>query len=111
MPAKCTGFLIGLAGCVFMLGISFVGVLSAYLLDQFGWKIVIMIGGVIPLIVAVILLLKLPESVQYLVKTQQYDQARIILSQIQGSSISPNITLSLDEARTASTDRSEEHTS
>lgn len=109
MPAKRKAFLTGLAGCGFMLGISFGGVLSAYLLDQFGWKIVIMIGGVIPLIVAVILLLKLPESVQYLVKTQQYDQARIILSQIQGSSISPNITLSLDEARTASTDNPVKH--
>ncbi len=69
MPAKRKAFLTGLAGCGFMLGISFGGVLSAYLLDHFGWEIVMMIGGIIPLILAVILFCKLPESVQYLVKT------------------------------------------
>lgn len=54
-----------------MLGISFGKILSAYLLDHFGWEIVIMIGGIIPLVLAVILFMKLPESVQYLVKNSR----------------------------------------
>lgn len=103
MPVKRKAFLTGLAGCGFMLGISFGGVLSAYLLDHFGWKIVMMMSGVIPLIVAVILFIKLPESVQYLVKTQQHDQARIILNRIEGKVLNANATLSLGEAQAETT--------
>lgn len=95
MPAKRKAFLTGLAGCGFMLGISFGGVLSAYLLDYFGWQIVIMIGGVLPLFATVILLFKLPESVPYLVKTQQQDKARFILNKIYDQTLQPNTVLSL----------------
>ena len=47
MP-KRKAFLTGLAGCGFMLGISCGGVLSAYLLESYGWAKVIIIGGVFP---------------------------------------------------------------
>ena len=104
MPTKRKAFLTGLAGCGFMLGISFGGVLSAYLLDHFGWEIVIMIGGIIPLVLAVILCMKLPESVQYLVKIDQYDRARVILSQIEGKRLNPTAKLSLDESQCETTE-------
>lgn len=100
MPVKRKAFLTGLAGCGFMLGISFGGVLSAYLLDHFGWEIVIMIGGIIPLVLAVILFMKLPESVQYLVKINQHERARVILSQIKGQLLNPTAKLSLGESQT-----------
>ena len=48
MPVKRKAFLTGLAGCGFMLGISCGGVLSAYLLESYGWAKVIIIGGSIP---------------------------------------------------------------
>ncbi|WP_164224034.1 MFS transporter, partial [Stenotrophomonas maltophilia] len=60
MPVKRKAFLTGLAGCGFMLGISCGCVLSAYLLESYGWAKVIIIGGSIPLILVVALLLKLP---------------------------------------------------
>jgi len=104
MPAKRKAFLTGLAGCGFMLGISFGSVLSAYLLDHFGWEIVMMIGGIIPLILAVILFFKLPESVQYLVKTQQYDQARMILSCIEAKQLDASTTFSLGENQNVATE-------
>ena len=100
MPVKRKAFLTGLAGCGFMLGISFGGVLSAYLLDHFGWEIVIMIGGISPLVLAVILFMKLPESVQYLVKINQHERARVILSQIEGQLLNPTAKLSLGESQT-----------
>ena len=100
MPVKRKAFLTGLAGCGFMLGISFGGVLSAYLLDHFGWEIVIMIGAIIPLVLAVILFMKLPESVQYLVKINQHERARVILSQIEGQLLNPTAKLSLGESQT-----------
>lgn len=87
MPLKRKAFLTGLAGCGFMLGISCGGLLSASLLDSLGWANVVIIGGVIPLLLVVVLLLKLPESTQYLIKREQYAKAQIILEKIHGSSL------------------------
>jgi len=77
MPAKRKAFLTGLAGCGFMLGISCGGLLSAYLLENLGWAKVVILGGIIPLFLVVALLLKLPESVPYLIKREQ--QAKLLL--------------------------------
>ena len=63
-----------------------------------------MIGGIIPLVLAVILCMKLPESVQYLVKINQYDRARVILSQIEGKRLNPTAKLSLDESQCETTE-------
>lgn len=87
MPLKRKAFLTGLAGCGFMLGISCGGLLSASLLDSLGWANVVIIGGLIPLVLVFILLLKLPESTQYLIKREQYAKAQIILEKIHGSSL------------------------
>ena len=59
-----------------------------------------MIGGIIPLVLAVILFMKLPESVQYLVKINQHERARVILSQIEGQLLNPTAKLSLGESQT-----------
>lgn len=83
MPVKRKAFLTGLAGCGFMLGISCGGILSAYLLDSLGWKIVIIIGGLLPLLLVLLLIFKLPESVQFLLKTHQNAKAQQILETIQ----------------------------
>ena len=84
MPAKRKAFLTGLAGCGFMLGISFGGVLSASLLDSVGWAQVMIIGGLLPLVLVLVLIFKLPESTQYLIKKHKYTQAKNILERIQG---------------------------
>lgn len=101
MPAKRRAFLTGLAGCGFMLGISFGGILSAYLLDHFGWEMVIIIGGLMPLLLAVILMFTLPESVQYLVKMRRYSSARRILNKIQGKALDDSAELHLDSNMSA----------
>lgn len=95
MPAKRKAFLTGLAGCGFMLGISCGGLLSAYLLESLGWAQVIIIGGVVPLILVIILLVKLPESPQYLIKNNQSSKAQHILEMIQGKPFPDRITIRL----------------
>lgn len=90
MPLKRKAFLTGLAGCGFMLGISSGGLLSAYLLENQGWKNVIIIGGVIPIILIFFLIAKLPESPQYLIKQNKQDKARPILEKIQGYAFADN---------------------
>ena len=98
MPAKRKAFLTGLAGCGFMLGISCGGVLSAYLLENLGWAKVIIIGGAIPLVLVVALLLKLPESPQYLIKNAQQDKAQRILERLQGTAFVEPVQLVLPQA-------------
>ena len=98
MPAKRKAFLTGLAGCGFMLGISCGGVLSAYLLENLGWAKVIIIGGAIPLVLVVALLLKLPESPQYLIKNAQQDKAKHILERLQGCAFVEPVQLVLPQA-------------
>lgn len=102
MPVKRKAFLTGLAGCGFMLGISCGGVLSAYLLESYGWAKVIIIGGSIPLILVVALLLKLPESTQYLITRHQQDKAQRILENIQGHSFQEPVKLILAQAENPS---------
>lgn len=97
MPVKRRAFLTGLAGCGFMLGISSGGVLSAYLLEQHGWANVIIIGGVIPFVLLILLVLKLPESTQYLIKRNQQAKARPILEKINGQAFASDTVFVLPE--------------
>ncbi|NNP71652.1 MFS transporter permease [Acinetobacter defluvii] len=106
MPSKRKAFLTGIAGCGFMLGISCGGVLSAFLLESLGWAKVIIIGGVIPVILAVVLMLKLPESTQYLVKKNQTAQAKSILEKIQGQAFASDVQFRLAATETNNTDES-----
>ncbi|AWL28753.1 MFS transporter [Acinetobacter defluvii] len=103
MPSKRKAFLTGIAGCGFMLGISCGGVLSAFLLESLGWAKVIIIGGVIPVILAIVLMLKLPESTQYLVKKNQTAQAKSILEKIQGQAFASDVQFRLAATETNNT--------
>lgn len=93
MPLKRKAFLTGLAGCGFMLGISCGGVMSAYLLESMGWAKVLIIGGIIPLFLVVALVLKLPESTQYLIRQNKQAQAKQILETLQGHKFSEDVNL------------------
>lgn len=93
MPLKRKAFLTGLAGCGFMLGISCGGVLSAYLLESIGWAKVLIIGGIIPLFLVVALVLKLPESTQYLIKQNKQEKAKQILEKLQGHTFNEPVNL------------------
>ena len=95
MPAKRKAFLTGLAGCGFMLGISCGGVLSAYLLENLGWAKVVILGGIIPLFLVVALILKLPESVPYLIKKDQQHTAQSILEKVQGHAFADTVKIEL----------------
>jgi AAHS family 4-hydroxybenzoate transporter-like MFS transporter len=55
--------------CGFSVGAALGGFLAAALIPQFGWRSVFFIGGAVPLLLAPILALWLPESVRFLVLT------------------------------------------
>jgi AAHS family 4-hydroxybenzoate transporter-like MFS transporter len=50
----------------FSIGAALGGLLAAALIPQFGWRSVFVIGGAAPLVLAPILILRLPESVRFL---------------------------------------------
>src|SRR3712207_5675550 len=53
--------------CGFPLGAAFGGFLAAWMIPQWGWRSVLVLGGVAPLVLGVLLLLLLPESLRYMV--------------------------------------------
>ncbi|WP_442969170.1 MFS transporter [Pseudomonas sp. Q1-7] len=66
-PERSRSFLITVAFCGFSLGAAGGGFLSAWMIPAFGWHSVLVLGGVLPLLVAPVLLFGLPESVSFLV--------------------------------------------
>src|SRR5215475_9816601 len=52
--------------CGFSVGAALGGLLAAAMIPQFGWRSVFLVGGIAPLLMVPILLLRLPESVRFL---------------------------------------------
>ncbi len=72
--------------CGFPLGAAFGGFLAAWMIPQWGWRSVLLFGGTMPLVLAVLLLLLLPESVRYMVAKQQpVERIRGVLRRVSAS--------------------------
>jgi AAHS family 4-hydroxybenzoate transporter-like MFS transporter len=69
--------------CGFPLGAAFGGFLAAWMIPLWGWRSVLLLGGIAPLVLAALMLLLLPESVRYMVaKRQPAQRIRAALSRI-----------------------------
>ncbi|AJW94516.1 sugar (and other) transporter family protein [Burkholderia gladioli] len=68
-PDKRRATVINLMFCGFPLGAAFGGFLAAWMIPQFGWRSVLMLGGIAPLVLVVALLAQMPESVRFMVAT------------------------------------------
>jgi AAHS family 4-hydroxybenzoate transporter-like MFS transporter len=55
----------------FTAGAAAAGFVSAWLIEDFGWRAVFYFGGVVPLVAGVLMLFSLPESLQFLVVRQR----------------------------------------
>ena len=72
--------------CGFPLGAAFGCFLAAWMIPQFGWRSVLMLGGAAPLVLAVAMLALLPESVRYMVaRAQPVERIRAALARISDS--------------------------
>ena len=72
--------------CGFPLGAAFGGFLAAWMIPQFGWRSVLLLGGVAPLVLGVAMLALLPESVRYMVaRAQPVERIRAALARISDS--------------------------
>src|SRR6185312_5265476 len=65
-PIRRRATLVTLMFCGFPLGAVLGGLISAPLMQRFGWQAVFYAGGIIPLFLAPVLIWVLPESIRYL---------------------------------------------
>jgi AAHS family 4-hydroxybenzoate transporter-like MFS transporter len=77
VPSKMRGTIVGIIYVGYTLGASLGGLLVAWTMQVFGWHSIFYIGGLLPLIVAVGLAYKLPESLHFLI-LKKAERARIV---------------------------------
>src|SRR5476651_1983020 len=65
-PRRRRATMVMIMFCGFSVGAALGGLLAAALIPQFGWRTVIVIGGVVPLLLVPILAQLMPESVRFL---------------------------------------------
>ncbi|MFD1561811.1 MFS transporter [Paraburkholderia silviterrae] len=63
--------IINLMFCGFPLGAALGGFLAAWMIPHLGWRSVLVLGGMTPLVLAIPLALRMPESVRYMVANQR----------------------------------------
>lgn len=67
VPSRMRGSVVAALWAAFPFGIMLGGFLNSYLVAAFGWESIFHVGGTLPLLVAAILALALPESLQVLI--------------------------------------------
>ena len=107
-PEKRRSFLVTTMFCGFTVGSALGGLASAWLIGAFGWRSVLMVGGLAPLALSVALVALLPESVRYLVmaggrvKGGTDDRIAAVLRRIAPSEDLRGATFRIGESRTVS---------
>ncbi|QXZ11059.1 MFS transporter [Comamonas sp. Y33R10-2] len=85
-PDKKRSFITNCMFCGFPIGSAMGGFIAAWMIPHFGWRSLLIVGGVIPLILAVIMIVMLPESVRFMVlKGYSADRVRKVMARISAS--------------------------
>jgi AAHS family 4-hydroxybenzoate transporter-like MFS transporter len=72
--------------CGFPIGSAFGGFFAAWMIPHFGWRSLLVLGGVVPLILVVLMFFVLPESVRFMVlKQHPADRIRKVMARIAAS--------------------------
>lgn len=100
-PERLKSLLVTSMFCGFNLGMAGGGFVSAKLIPAFGWHSLLLIGGLLPLLLTLVLLLWLPESARYLVVRNKGDErVRRVLAPIAPSEIAVASGFSVPEQQT-----------
>ncbi|SIT37380.1 Gallate transporter [Paraburkholderia piptadeniae] len=82
-PSRRRSFLVTTMFCGFTIGSALGGIVAAELIEHFGWRSVLVTGGVAPLLLLPLLAWRLPESVRYLVNAgKRAEQVTRLLTRI-----------------------------
>jgi len=103
-PARRRAILVNTMFCGFPLGSAGGGFFAAAIIPHFGWHSVLVFGGIVPLVLAVVLVATLPESIRYMV-VRQYpaDQIRKVLARVTGARLDDARAFTVNEAAPAAT--------
>jgi AAHS family 4-hydroxybenzoate transporter-like MFS transporter len=83
-------------------GGSVPGAVAAWLVPHYGWPILFVIGGVAPIVMALVAAVALPESIKYLtVKRHDVQVARILTAMQPGAGVGPQTRFVLADERHA----------
>lgn len=100
-PERLKSLLVTSMFCGFNLGMAGGGFVSAKLIPAFGWHSLLLIGGLLPLLLTLVLLLWLPESARYLVVRNKGDErVRRVLAPIAPSEVAVASSFSVPEQQT-----------
>jgi len=88
-PRRSQATLISLGFAGITLGGSLPGVIAAYLLPQYGWPILFYFGGLVPLLLAGVIALLLPESIRFLTLKNRQDDVRAMISRMDPGTTPP----------------------
>jgi AAHS family 4-hydroxybenzoate transporter-like MFS transporter len=91
-PARVRVTLMMLTSCGFVVGGALGGTLAVMMIEPLGWQSVFLVGAVAPLLLAIFMLILMPESIQFLVIRQRK------LSRVKEWLRRIDSTLSLDDA-------------
>lgn len=82
-PDKSRSFVTNALFCGFPLGAALGGFISAWMIPNWGWRSVLMAGGLFPLILAILVFTVMPESVKFMVAAgKSSKKIAMILSKI-----------------------------
>ncbi|GLC98009.1 hypothetical protein Tamer19_74180 [Cupriavidus sp. TA19] len=89
--------------CGFTIGMSLGGLASAWLVEGFGWRSVLVVGGVLPMALAMVVAWRLPESVRYLsMSGRNTERIRATLGRIAPQADLRDATFAVSERHNAS---------
>jgi AAHS family 4-hydroxybenzoate transporter-like MFS transporter len=100
-PQRRRAMIASLIWAAFPLGGTIGGFLNAYILANYGWPTIFWIGGALPLVVAVVLLLWLPESIRFLIADGRRPEAARAIARRIVPVDSPNAQIVADEQHMA----------
>ncbi|SOZ39441.1 MFS transporter [Cupriavidus neocaledonicus] len=87
-PQRRRAVLVNTMFCGFPLGSAAGGFVAAAMIPHFGWPSVLLLGGIVPLALALLLVMLLPESVRYMVvRNYPADQIRRLLRRVTGADV------------------------
>lgn len=98
-PKRLRAALTMIMYCGYTIGGVFAGVVNAYIL-RYGWRTVFYVGGTLPLLLAPVLIVALPESLNYLISrgTRGAEIARILARLAPGTPYSADSRFTMEQA-------------
>ncbi|WP_407311984.1 MFS transporter [Pseudomonas sp. nanlin1] len=100
-PERHKSLLVTSMFCGFNLGMAGGGFISAWLIPAYGWHSLLLLGGVLPLLLLLVLLVWLPESARYLVvRNAPVERIRRALAPIAPAEVARAGSFSVPEQKT-----------